>query len=451
VSGKPSYKELQQRVKELEIKLSENTERFNEIYYNVSEFIYGHDLEGTITEVNQKVIGQLGYGREELLGNNMREIIPEPHVKHFEEYLKRIVENGKDEGLIQLLSKDGTQHIIEYKNLLVNTPERPAVIRGIARDVTEHLETEQALLESDMRFRAILESIEDGYYEVDLEGNMTFFNSRVSENLGYPEEELAGINYREYMDEENAGIIFQTFHDVFMTGNSIKSIEWELMKKDGTKMFVEASVNLRKNREGEPVGFQGIIRETTDRKRFEQELAYLAYHDTLTGLYNRKAFVEKLDETLRHAMRYEEKRTILYLDLDKFKKVNDIHGHETGDKLLVDVASRLKNVLRETDYISRLGGDEFTIILGNHCELPARKVAQRIVKRLSMPYEIQDITIDFVTPSIGISFYPEDGHDVESLLKHADDAMYKAKEKGNRYVCYSDVPGDVPSSQAKQG
>ena len=446
----PSYKELQQRIKELEIMLSENTERFNEIYYNISEFIYGHDLEGKIIEINLKFIGQLGYSRDELIGKNMRELISGPHLKHFEEYMKRIVENGKDEGLIQLLAKDGAEHIVEYKNILVSSPEGSTEIRGVAQDVTERLETEQALLESDMRFRAILESIEDGYYEVDLEGNMTFFNNRITENLEYSEKEMIGKNYKEYMDEDNARVVFDTFHEVFLTGNSIKSIEWELMRKDGSKMFVEASVNLKKNRDGVPIGFQGIIRDSTDRKRFVQELAYLAYHDTLTGLYNRKAFLEKLDETLRNAKRYENKRTILFLDLDKFKKVNDLYGHETGDKLLIEVASRLKRILRETDYISRLGGDEFTIILGSNSELPAQKVAGRVLKSLSKPYNIQGIIIDFVTPSIGISIYPEDGHDVETLLKHADDAMYKAKEKGNRYVFYCDVLCDVPLSQARQ-
>ncbi|HPR51101.1 MAG TPA: PAS domain S-box protein [Deltaproteobacteria bacterium] len=448
VTGRPTYRQLQQKVRELETRLSENTERFNEIYYNVSEFIYGHDLEGNFTEINLKFVGQLGFTREEMIGRNIREIIPGRKKKHFEEYMERILDNGRDEGLMQVLSKDGAKHIVEYKNMLVHTPEGDTVIHGIARDVTERLETEQALLESDMRFRAILESIEDGYFEVDIAGNLTFFNNRIYEHLGYTSDELIGKNYREYMDEDNARIIFETFHEVFMTGNSIKSIEWELMRKDGTTMFVEASVNLRRNRDGEPIGFQGIIRDTTDRKRSEQELAYLAYHDTLTGLYNRKAFLEKLDETLREAKRYENTRTILYLDLDKFKKVNDIYGHGTGDRLLVEVSSRLKKILRDTDYISRLGGDEFTVILGNHSDLSAEKVAGRILKSLSRPYNLMNVSIDFVTPSIGISIYPEDGQDVETLLKHADEAMYKAKEEGNRYVCYRDMFCNSLSSMA---
>ncbi len=452
MTRRPTYEELEARVRDLESMLLEDKERFNEIYRNISEFIYEHDGEGTITEISLHFIGQLGYSREELIHRNIREFLPPHGLKLYDGYLKRVHENGRDEGLMKVLARDGTMHIIEYKNMLVNSPGDISRIRGIAKDVTERLETEQALIESDMRFSAVLESIEDGYFEVNLKGDFTFFNNRIQGHLGYSTEELEGKNYREYMDEENARLVFETFHQVFLTGNSVRAVEWELIKKDGTKMYVEASVNLKRNRSGKPCGFQGIIRDSTQRKRSEQRLAYLAYHDALTGLFNRKGFLEQLDETLKEARRFENKRTILYLDLDKFKKVNDLYGHETGDRLLVEVSSRLRKILRDTDYISRLGGDEFTVILGNQAEIQPESVAHRIVRRLSMPYRICGAVIDFVTPSIGISTYPDDGNDLETLLKHADVAMYKAKEQGNRFVRYSNVlihPSSLMTMQSR--
>lgn len=446
-----TYDELLEKLNELEEKLSRNNERFAEICKNISEFIFEHDLEGNFTEINPPYIGQLGYTRDDLVGKNTRNMMPKHYWKQFDEYLERVKKQGKDEGLMQVVARDGSTHIIEYKNALKEDEKGSKTVLGIAKDVTEQLETEQALIESDTRFRIILDSIEDGYFEVDLAGNFTFFNHRIHEHLGYTEEELTGMNYTAIMDEYNADIVFNAFHKIFLNGASIQTMEWELMKKDKTPIHVETSVSLRKNRKGDPIGFQGIIRDVTERKRSEQELAYMAYHDHLTGLYNRKAFMEKLTDTLREAKRYENRRGILYLDLDGFKKVNDIYGHEIGDKLLIEVASRLREILRGSDYISRLGGDEFTVILTNFQDLNAECVAERIVQYISSPYKLSGITIDFVSASVGISIFPDDGHDAQTLLKHADTAMYKAKEQKSCYIRYSNViqyPG--PASVKKK-
>ncbi len=439
MNGKPTYDELLAKLRDLEAKVLNDTERFAEICKNISEFIFEHDLEGNFTEINPHYLGQLGYSREDMIGKNTRQMMPPQYQKQFDEYLQRVITQGKDEGLMQVMAKDGSVHIIEYKNSLKDNGNGNKSVLGIARDVTEQLETEQSLIESDMRFRLIIDAIEDGYFEVDLAGDFTFFNHRVHEHLGYTEEELMGKSYKLLMEEKNAEFVFKTFHNIFMTGESVQSMEWDLMKKDGTVIYVETSVSLRKNRKGDPIGFQGIIRDVTERKRSEQELAYMAYHDPLTGLYNRKAFMEKLADTLREAKRYENRRAILYLDLDSFKKANDMYGHEIGDKLLIEVASRLRDALRGSDYISRLGGDEFTIILTNSQDLHAERVAERIVKNVSEPYKIGGILIDFISASVGISVYPDDGHDAQLLLKHADTAMYKAKETKGCFMRYSNV------------
>lgn len=437
MAGRPTYEELEEKIRELRARLGSYRERFREVSRDITEFVFEHDLDGNFTEVIPDHTGRLGLAREDIVGKNARELMPEHYRRQFDEYLERIISNGKDEGLFQVLSNDGCAHVIEYRNVMTADGKGARVVRGIARDVTERLETEQALIESDTRFRIILDSIEDGYFEVDLKGNFTFFNNPIPEHLGYTEEEMMGMNYRRLMDEKNAEYVFSVFHNIFITGQSIKSMEWELMKKDGSRIVVDTSVSLKKDRKGDPVGFQGIIRDITERKRFEQELAYLAYHDPLTGLFNRKAFLEKLTETIGEARRYEGTRAVLYLDLDSFKKVNDIHGHEVGDRLLVEVAARLRSTVRQCDYISRLGGDEFTVILTNPRQLQTERAAERIVKRLSLPYHILGIRIDFISASIGISVFPEDGHDVQTLLKRADEAMYQAKERKRCFVRYS--------------
>ncbi len=436
VEGRRNRDDLERRIAELERVSCDDYEMFNEIFHCVNEFIFEHDLHGNFIGVCPRFVGFLGYGREEMIRLNVRDLLLKKDQKQFQSYLDRVVENGRDEGLIRLVTKVGRRRIVEHKTLLVSTPGGDRTIRGIARDVTDMLETEQALIESEIRFRTILDSIEDGYFEVDLEGNMTFFNDAIINYVGYSFEEFHGMSYRKFMDEANARRVFEIFHNVFVTGTPTKSFDWELIQKDGARIFVEASISLQKNRDGNPSGFCGIIRDISERKRAEKELAYLAYHDALTGLHNRKAFLEKLDESIREAKRHENDRSILYIDLDHFKRVNDIYGHEIGDRLLVQVADRIRKVLRDTDYISRLGGDEFAVILGGVTKPRPEKLAERLIRSLGKIYDIQGIRIGFVTPSIGISTYPDDGHDAETLLKHADSAMYKAKEERNSFYVY---------------
>ena len=443
-------KDLEERLAELKRISCDDLQMFNEIFQSVNEFIFEHDEQGNFTGICPRFIGFLGYSREEMLTRNVRDLLQEKDQAHFQNYLDRVIENGRDEGLIQLITKVGRKRIVEHKNLLVVNSDGTRSIRGIAKDVTDVLETEQALIESEIRFRTILDSIEDGYFEVDLQGDFTFFNDAIPNHIGYSPDELLGLNYRKYMDESNTRRVFEMFHNVFMTGTPTKSFDWELIKKDGSKIYVEASVSLQRDRKGNPMGFCGIIRDISERKRSEQELAYLAYHDALTGLHNRKAFLEKLDEAIREARRHENDRSILYIDLDHFKKVNDDYGHEVGDRLLVQVANRLRRVHRETDYISRLGGDEFTIILGGISRSNPVNLAERILRELGKPYEINGQIIEFVTPSIGISTYPDDGHDAEALLKHADNAMYKAKETRNSFYVYGEGRRETQTSTRRR-
>lgn len=295
----------EKRVTGSETRRGDDTDRFREIYRNVTEFIFEHDLDGHFLWIYPRYVGFLGFSRDELLSLNVRDLLPETYQKQFDSYIARISETGRDEGLIQLQTKAGRKRIVEHKNLLAVGPDGRTTVQGIARDVTDVLETDQALIESEMRFRSILDSIEDGYFEVDLAGNFTFFNDQIPNHLGYEREDLVGVNYTKYMDKDNAKIVFETFHNVFMTGISTKTVDWELIRLDGTTTFVEASVSLQRDRNGNPTGFCGIIRDITDRKRSERRLAYLAYHDTLTGLYNRKAFLEELEHALFYFMDFD--------------------------------------------------------------------------------------------------------------------------------------------------
>lgn len=300
--------------------------------------------------------------------------------------------------------------------------------------VLERRRAEAELRASEERYREILESIEDGYYEVDLAGNFTFFNHVVSRTLGYSPEELRGMNYRQYTDPENAAKLFQAFHQVFLTGEPIKGFAWEVVCRDGRRRFVEASVSLIRDPAGCPVGFRGIVRDITDRLRREERIRFLAYHDPLTRLPNRARFTDRLDMALARARRRNHRVAVLFLDLNDFKVINDALGHRAGDACLREVARRLRGALREEDTVARFGGDEFTVLISQIQEPnDAVRVIERIFKAFERPWRYGGHEFQ-LTVAVGIAVFPEDGQDAETLLKNADAAMYQAKQRGrNQY------------------
>ncbi|NDY74232.1 diguanylate cyclase domain-containing protein [Desulfobacter hydrogenophilus] len=326
---------------------------------------------------------------------------------------------------------------------ITSTGNLSAKTKTTGKDELSDLSTQINLILESVRVsterdRAILESIEDAYFEVDLAGTITFHNDALSKIFNYDKEALGKVNYRQLLDESAAEKAFNTFQHLYKTGIPVSSMETEFELENGQKTYLESSVSLIKDNKGKTIGFRGISKNVTEQKKSSKRLLYMAYHDSLTGLLNRKAFHEDLEKELLYADRYKQQRVVMYLDLDKFKKVNDTFGHHAGDHLLKEFAQRVKKVLRDTDLVYRLGGDEFAIILTSPQDPTPDIIAQRILDVMVPPFYLKSQTIDFVTTSIGISFYPSDSTDAETLLQCADKAMYEAKKDRNKYVIFQD-------------
>jgi diguanylate cyclase (GGDEF)-like protein/PAS domain S-box-containing protein len=213
--------------------------------------------------------------------------------------------------------------------------------------------------------------------------------------------------------------------------HSCVAVEARCINRHGTPVDVSILSKPIDTETGEPAIYI-IFQNISGRRKKDEDLRYVAYHDALTGLPNRKAFYDHLDDLLRHSGRRNSDLTwaLMFLDLDKFKQVNDALGHDTGDKLLTSVAARLKGCLRETDHLFRLGGDEFTVILTNlNRDIDVARVARKLIATFARPFSLDGHEI-FTATSIGISVYPNDGWDVANLVKNADMAMYAAKGKG---------------------
>ena len=298
---------------------------------------------------------------------------------------------------------------------------------------------EQALRDSENRYRSIIENIDEGYCEVDPDGNITFVNERMGDIMGYSREELTKMNSADMLEEKDVEKVFEHFADVYNTDAPQPEFTCLIKRRDGTWKFVGLTPTVIKDTQGRKIGLRSIVRDVDRQKKYEENLIYLAYHDALTGLKNRKAFYEQLQDAIYHAKRYGTELALIYIDIDKFKKVNDTLGHEIGDVLLLEIRDRLQNTLRKTDFVSRIGGDEFVVLVDNPHNFHPAAIAEKIVKSLSEPYDLKGNIIDYISSSVGISVFPTDAVDIDSLVKKADQAMYMAKEKRNGYVSYAEA------------
>lgn len=227
---------------------------------------------------------------------------------------------------------------------------------------------------------------------------------------------------------------FIALHRRVMSGES-GILEFEIQGLKGTRRWLETHATPLRDGDGNITMLLGITRDTTDRKHNEERIQYLASYDSLTGLPNRRKLDEYLLSTLSLSKRHGTTFAIMFLDLDHFKDINDTLGHKVGDQLLIESSSRLHSMLREEDMISRLGGDEFIVLLPNIEMYGAEKVAQKLLEIVKNPFFIEPHELS-ISASIGIAMYPNDGEDFESLYKNADTAMYRAKQNGRNGYCF---------------
>jgi PAS domain S-box-containing protein len=249
-------------------------DKYRTILQNIAELYYEVDLTGNLIVFNDSMSKILGYSKDELMGMNNRQYMDEETAKKVYQTFNMVYRTGIPAKALDwaLIGRDGAKRIVETSVSLMHDSKGQAIgFYGIGRDVTESKQAEAALRESEERYRTILHSIEEFYYEVDLTGNLTFFNDAMVKFSGYSKEELMGINNRKYMSEETAKKSYQTFNQVYRTGIPAKAFDWEFIRKDGAKRFFETSVSLMRDSTRKPIGFYGIGRDITERKEAEEQ------------------------------------------------------------------------------------------------------------------------------------------------------------------------------------
>lgn len=306
------------------------------------------------------------------------------------------------------------------------------------------------LAQSEKLHRYLINSSPDIVYMLDNDGYFTFVNDCIAELLGYRREELVGMHYRELIyiaDAEQASYVFSPRA---ADDTTPRNVELRFKSRDGQRapryfetktipIELQANPILEVGEIKEPLmGVYGVARDISDRKEAERTINFQAYHDLLTRLPNRSLFKDRLNLAVAQAKRAGHQMAVMFLDLDRFKLVNDTLGHIYGDELLQQVSQKLQACLRDGDTLARFGGDEFTLLMPEiDCKEDAAVVARKVIERLRQPFVIEGHEI-YVTISVGIAMYPQDGTSMDSLVKNADIAMYHIKGRGkNDYQFYN--------------
>jgi len=316
-------------------------------------------------------------------------------------------------------------------------------------DITERRRIEQEKAFSELRYRRLFETAQDGILILNAEtGQIADVNPFLLDMLGYSKNEFLGKRLWEIGAFKDASKSREAYKEL-QKNNYIRYEDLPLETKSGRRMEVEFVSNIYLVNSERVI--QCNIRDISARKRLERNLAFAATHDSLTGLPNRILFTDHYMLALAGAKRYHKKLAIIVLDIDHFKDINDALGHHYGDQLLKEFGNRLSNVVRKTDTVSRMGGDEFALLLTEVTEIKnIANVAQNILENISKPFTLNNHNYR-ITASIGISTYPDDGEDIETLMKYADTAMYQAKQNGrNNCLLYESSMG-LQKIESKDG
>jgi len=299
----------------------------------------------------------------------------------------------------------------------------------------------QTVSENDVAYRLLVENLQDyAIFLMDAKGFITTWNKGAERQFGYKEKEVLGKNFSLIFTKEDRRLGFpkKELLEAKKTGRA--DDERQHVNKDGKVFWCSGIVVKFNDKTGKFIGMSKIVRDISERKKAEETIQHQAMHDTLTGLANRRLMFEQLAVAITSAKKNREVFALAIVDLDKFKEVNDIEGHSTGDILLQEVAVKLAGNVRQEDTVARYGGDEFIIILRNiRTDNQAKKVVVKLLKSLQPIYNINNKKLH-IKASIGLALCPQDGKDIANLMKHADTALYKAKGLGgNSYQFYKEM------------
>ncbi|MFT6985324.1 MAG: diguanylate cyclase (GGDEF)-like protein/PAS domain S-box-containing protein [Psychromonas sp.] len=397
------------------------------------------DLHGTITYANKKFCEISGYEEQELLGKNHNIVNSGVHSEQFFRDIYKTIQSGQVwKGEVCNRAKNGkfyweTTTIVPY----LDGAGKPENYIAMRTDITDRIEMEEAMRESEYRWKFALEGAGDGVWDWDIAHSSVFFSKRWKEMLGFTNEEVGDSvsEWQKRIHPEDKAKTMAVLHD-YLDGKTTTYVsEYRVKCKDGGwKWILDRGMVVSRDTNATPLRIIGTYTDITERKHNEQLVQHMAHYDLLTGLPNRALFSDRLNLAFAAAKRASVLLAVMFIDLDKFKPINDQFGHHMGDCLLQEVAKRIQHSLRESDTVGRIGGDEFVVLLPNiKSEQDAIDVAEKIRTALNQSFSLAKQALN-ISSSIGVAIFPQHGGDEMQLMKNADIAMYRAKESGRDSV-----------------
>ncbi len=410
----------------MERALRESESRFRELYEKAPLAYQSLDVEGNILEVNDAWLNLLGFRREEVIGRFIGDFMTDASIKALQNELPKFQQQGKVDGLhFHFLHRDGTRRLLMVNGQIARDRGGNFLrTHCILTDLTERLQSAEQLRLA----AAVFEQSAEGIIIFDATHNVLMVNQAYVKMTGYAAAELIG-KPPPVMDTgcNDASFMRAMWESVGMHGSWHGEL-WN-RRKDGDLYPELASVSRVHDEDGKVSHYIAIVTDISAHKANEAHIHRLAHFDALTGLPNRSLLADRVGQALSRVERNAESLALIFMDIDRFKNVNDSLGHRIGDELLIQVAGRLRHVLRDEDTVSRLGGDEFILVLPSTRAEGAAHVAEKVLKALSAPYHIEHHELN-VTASLGIALYPGDGNNYDALSMCADAAMYRAKQGG---------------------
>lgn len=416
----------------------ETTRMLDTLLANLDGMVYRccNDQHWTMEFVSEGCFRLTGYQPAELIMNNKHsyDSIIDPEDRERVRELVTAALSSKQRFNIEyriVHADGGTRWVWERGVGVFDSTGELLAIEGIMQDITSQKQAFQALREAERRYHSLFDNAIEGIFRTTPEGQYLDSNPALARIYGFDSIEELGNSLRDiraqlYVDPERR----TEFMRIVKARGSIGGFESQVYRKNGDIIWISENARAVIDDNGAVLYYEGTVEDITERKLYETRIQQQANYDTLTGLANRSLLNDRLQQAIMMAASYGTRLAVVFIDLDRFKYINDSLGHHVGDQLLCVMAQRLRACVRDSDTVARLGGDEFVLLLNGLSESDNLSSSmERMLQEIAAPWTMQNGQFD-VTCSMGIAMYPDDGSDAQTLLKHADSAMYRAKERG---------------------